>query len=295
MKFGRLDDITAADLSLPNDHPDNSGFLKKLPGASRQNIYCGGTKWGRKEWIGTLFPADAKEKDLLQHYGNMFNTIELNATFHRFPPESWINKWKDQVPDDFRFCPKVYRSVSHRYFLNNTEQMMDDFLVRVQGLGDKLGCIFLQLSDKFAPKQMERLIPFVERLPKDIDFAMEFRHEGWFADDHVTDELHDLCLQNNVSLVLTDAPGRRDVLHMRLCSPVVMVRFVGHDLHPSDYQRMDQWVEKLNTWQKQGLHDFYFLVHQQDEMDMLQSCQYFTEKVNEKMDAGLVIPGKKDV
>lgn len=292
MKFGRIDDVSTLDLTLPTDHAGNSDVLKNLPGVEKQNIYVGGTKWGRKEWIGTLFPEEAKEKDLLQHYGKMFNSIELNATFHRFPPENWISKWKDQVPDGFKFCPKVYRSVSHRYFLNNTERLMDDFLVRVQGLENKLGCIFLQLSDKFAPKQMERLIPFVERLPKDIDFAMEFRHEGWFNDSKVTDELHDLCLQNNVGLVLTDAPGRRDVLHMRLSSAVVMVRFVGHDLHSSDYFRMDQWVERLAYWYSNGLHDFYFLVHQHDEMDMLKSCQYFAEKVNEKMDLELIIPGK---
>ncbi len=290
MKFGRTDDISSLNLSLPPDHSGNISLLKKLPVAKKQNIYLGGTKWGRKEWIGTLFPAEAKEKDLLYHYGKIFNSIELNATFHRFPPESWISKWKDQVPEGFKFCPKVYRSVSHRYFLNNTERLMDDFLVRVQGLEDNLGCIFLQLSDKFAPKQMERLIPFVERLPGDIDFAMEFRHQGWFSDPKVTDELHDLCLQKQVGLVLTDAPGRRDVLHMRLSSAVALVRFVGHDLHPSDYYRIDQWVERLAEWQNNGLHDFYFLIHQHDEMDMLRSCQYFAEKVNQKMAAGIPVP-----
>ena len=292
MKFGRIDDISSLDLTLPAEYKGNEAILKKLPTAEKQNIYIGGTKWGRKEWIGTLFPAEAKEKDLLYHYGQMFNSIELNATFHRFPSESWISKWKDQVPEGFKFCPKVYSSVSHRYYLNNTERLMDDFLVRVQGLEEKLGCIFLQLSDKFAPKQMERLILFVERLPRDIDFAMEFRHAGWFADEKVIDELHDLCLQNDVGLVLTDAPGRRDVLHMRLSCAVAMVRFVGHDLHPSDYQRMDQWVDRLAYWHANGLRDFYFLIHQHDEMDMLKSCQYFAEKVNEKMNAGVNIPGK---
>jgi len=289
MQFGRVDNPDKFDLNLPDDHPGNLQLLQRQA-ATKQQIYFGGTKWGKKEWIGTIFPPETKEKELLNQYGQLFNSIELNATFHRFPPESWISKWREQVPEDFKFCPKVYRSISHRYYLKNTERLMDDFLVRVQGFGDKLGCIFLQLSDKFLPKRMDDLTRFIERLPGDIDFAMEFRHAGWFADEMVTNELHELCIENKVSLVLTDAPGRRDVLHMRLSCPIAMVRFVGHNLHPSDYKRIDQWVAKLKLWQENGLRDFYFLMHQTNELDMLKSLQYFAEKVNQELPVNVMVP-----
>ncbi len=289
MQFGRVDNLDEIDLNLPDDHPRNLKLLQQQA-ATKQQIYFGGTKWGKKEWIGTIYPQEAKAKDLLNHYGQLFNTIELNATFHRFPPESWISKWKDQVPDYFKFCPKVYQSVSHRYYLKNTERLMDEFLVRVQGFGHKLGCMFLQLSDKFLPKRMNDLTYFIERLPKDIDFAVEFRHADWFADKKVTNELSELCIENNVSLVLTDAPGRRDVLHMNLTCPIALIRFVGNDLHNSDYERIDQWVERLKVWQENGLRDFYFLMHQTNELHMLKSLQYFARKVNEKLPTTVTIP-----
>ena len=69
------------DLGLPPDHPDTAAVL---PGKVETvpNIYAGCAKWGRKEWVGTLYPEGTKDKEFLENYVNHFNAIELNSTFY---------------------------------------------------------------------------------------------------------------------------------------------------------------------------------------------------------------------
>ena len=41
-----------------------------------------------------------------------FNSVEINASFYRFPPESWIRTWI-AAPENFTFSIKVHRSITH--------------------------------------------------------------------------------------------------------------------------------------------------------------------------------------
>ena len=288
MKFGVTDNIDNLDLSLPEDHPLTISYFKSLKPAGDPKIYFGGAKWGKKEWIGTVYPPGTK--DLLSYYAKLFNTIELNATYHRFPPADWINKWKGQVPENFKFCPKVYQSISHRYQLKNVERLNNDFIVRVNEFGEQLGCIFLQLSDRFSPKKFDDLANYINNLPRDVPFAIELRHGGWFTDEQVVSETYHLFQENHIGFVITDAAGRRDVCHMLVSSPEVMVRFVGNGLHQSDYERINDWLVRAGNWFDQGMQEFYFLMHQPDEVSMVKALAYFTEKTNQKFNMNLKVP-----
>ncbi|MGK7397684.1 MAG: DUF72 domain-containing protein [Candidatus Cyclobacteriaceae bacterium M3_2C_046] len=284
MKFGRTTDFQSEDLSLPADHPLTDHYFKAYISAKQPvKVYFGGTKFGKKEWIGTIYPQEAREKDFLTQYTRLFNSIELNATFHRFPPESWINKWKNQVPDHFKFCPKLYQSITHRYYLRNTERLTDDFLSRVYQLDQKLGIIFMQLSDRFAPKKSEDFQKYIDRLPRDISFAVEIRHPDWFSQPQLMEETYHQLKEKGFFLVITDAPGRRDVVHMMVSTSRIMVRFVGNNLHASDYQRIDQWVERIKQWSEHGLEEVYFFMHQTDEVAMLKLLNYFKEKTETEL------------
>jgi uncharacterized protein YecE (DUF72 family) len=80
--------------------------------------------------------------------------------------------------------------------------------------------------------------------------------------------------------VLTDVAGRRDVLHMRLTSPSAMIRFVGNSLHPTDYTRIDDWVERLKMWFDSGLKQLYFFVHEPDNITSPELATYFINQLN---------------
>ena len=67
-----------------------------------------------------------------------------------------------------------------------------------------------------------------------------------------------------MSAVITDALGRGEVLHSTLTSKKVMIRFVGSELHPSDFKRVDLWVKKIGTWIEAGIQEIYFYPHLHD-------------------------------
>ena len=73
---------------------------------------------------------------------------------------------------------------------------------------------------------------------------MEFRHTDWYNDREVSAELFELLKNNGITNVLVDTAGRRDLMHMRLSTPTAFVRWVGAN-DPSDYSRLDEWVERI--------------------------------------------------
>jgi uncharacterized protein YecE (DUF72 family) len=72
------------------------------------------------------------------------------------------------------------------------EDIVDRYLDAASNLEDRLGMIFLQMHNNFAPKDFDRVIRFVENWPKEIPLAIEFRHTDWYNDEKVANELYDL-------------------------------------------------------------------------------------------------------
>ena len=115
MKFGRVNDPAAVDYTLRPDPPANARLLERHFDADARptRFYVGATGWSMREWVGTTYPKGARPVDFLKHYGEQFNTIELNSTHYRIPDAATVERWRDAVPDDFRFCPKIPQSISH--------------------------------------------------------------------------------------------------------------------------------------------------------------------------------------
>ncbi|MEN0004219.1 MAG: DUF72 domain-containing protein [Bacteroidota bacterium] len=283
MKFGKLSNIESVDFSLPPDASTNQNILatatQKEGAAKHLQFYIGCTGWSMKEWVGTVYPKGTKTTDYLRHYGQQFNTIELNTTHYRIPTLEMIAKWKDQTPSDFRFCPKIPQTISHRRQLGAYSSALTQFADAIQGLEERLGCCFMQLPPYFGSDRLPQLTQFVEQFPNHIPLAIEVRHESWFDTPNAASGLVDLLQKHHMAWVLTDVAGRRDVLHMQLTNRTAMVRFVGNGLHPTDYSRIDDWVERLATWYQQGLSEVYFFPHEPDNVLAPQLAAYLLEQV----------------
>jgi hypothetical protein len=94
MEFGKVDiDLNSIDFTLP---PDPEGTTRLLQKQKTENIkpefFVGCAKWGRKDWVGKIYPSGTKEADFLSLYAKYFNCIELNATFYR-PSNRESNVW----------------------------------------------------------------------------------------------------------------------------------------------------------------------------------------------------------
>jgi uncharacterized protein YecE (DUF72 family) len=96
--------------------------------------------------------------------------------------------------------------------------------------------------------------------------------------------------QYGISTVITDVAGRRDVLHQRLTTSIAMIRFVGNGLHPTDYSRVDDWIDRCLQWLDAGLQTLYFFVHEPDNKFSPELVKYFIQHLNEKGDFSLTMP-----
>jgi uncharacterized protein YecE (DUF72 family) len=285
MKFGQVASPEEVDFTIPKDHPDTKRVLERAKGKDI-DVYVGCAKWNKTD-LKNFYPKGVKDE--LGYYSTQFNSIELNATFYRLFPPDTFEKWYTTVPDNFRFFPKLEQTISHFRRLKGVEEVVDNNVTNMSHLKEKLGMPFLQMHNNFRPKDFDRVSAFIDNWKYDIPLAIEFRHTDWYNDPAVSSEIYDLLESNGVTNILVDTAGRRDLMHMRLTTPTAFVRWVGAN-HPSDYPRLDEWVERIVKWKKLGLEKFYFFVHQNIEKESPLLSAYFIERLNKKIGTDLPIP-----
>ncbi|UEG50538.1 DUF72 domain-containing protein [Ferruginibacter lapsinanis] len=292
MEFGRVaeDELNNIDFSLPAEPVFNKSILSGAI-AKDTRVYVGCAKWGRTEWVGKIYPPKTKEKDFLEHYVHHYNSIELNATHYKIYGEEGIKKWAAKAAEeDFKFCPKMYKGVTHFGSLKGKSFITDEFLKGVLAFGQQLGPIFIQVSETFSPKRKEELFDFIQSLPTDLQFFLEVRHPDWFAQQNILDELLNVLKSINMGIVITDTAGRRDCAHMNLTVPKAFIRYVGNSLHPSDYTRCDAWIKRMKHWLDNGLQELYFFMHMHDEATSPELTVYLVEKMNKELGLNLIKP-----
>lgn len=248
MKFGSVNHPETIDFTLSKDHLDTKVILNSVKDDTIPEIYVGCTKWNKADLKG-FYPRGTKDE--LVYYASQFNAIELNATFYRvFSPEQF-EKWYKKTPDDFKFFPKLNQEISHWKRLNEVTALVENYLYSAVNLKKKLCTIFLQMHSNFSPKDFDRVITFVQNWPKTIPLAIEFRHTNWYNDVTVANELYSLLKENNISNVIVDSAGRRDIMHMRLSNATAFVRYVGAN-HESDYYKIRRLGTTFKTMESTG-------------------------------------------
>lgn len=288
MKFGQVADPSQIDFSLPKDAPQTKEILSKNK-EKDFNVYIGCAKWNKTDLKG-FYPKGTKDE--LSYYATQFNSIELNATFYSLPSPEQVLTWKEKTPEDFKFFPKITNTVSHFRRLLNITDVVTEYAASVLNFGDKLGMVFLQLHDNFKPKDFERVEKFVKDWPKEIPLAIEVRSAEWFEDENF-EKFCQLLEKNNITNIIVDTAGRRDMLHMRLTTDTAFVRYVGSNSE-SDYTRLDDWLERIKIWKKEGLKNLYFFVHQNVEKASPLLSAYFIEKLDKEFGMQIQIPKMAD-
>lgn len=291
MDFGRVpeNELNKVDFKLPPEPAMNQSVLKGTK-AKKTDVYIGCAKWGRKEWIGKIYPKGTKEANFLDEYVKHYNSIELNATHYKLYKGTDLQKWIDKVKDkDFKFSPKVYQGISHFGSFKDKQFLTDTFLESIVTFGKHLGPIFLQVSDKFGPKRKDELFEYLGSLPKDVQFFLEVRHPDWFIKP-TSEELFKKLKQLKIGAVITDTAGRRDCCHMHLTIPKTFIRYVGNSLHKTDFPRIDAWVERMKYWLDNGIQEINFFMHMHDEATSPELTVYLVEKMNKVCGLNLTAP-----
>ena len=140
----------------------------------------------------------------------------------------------------------------------------------------------MQLPEYFSPDKADQLLHFLDRKPKEIEFAIELRNKEWFTKE--AEQLRNFAKQIselNTAILITDVSGRRDVCHCTLSNQALMIRLVGNAGHSTDLQRISNWVELIFSHQSQ-LKDVYLFFHQPAMENIPKMVNQFIQKLEEK-------------
>lgn len=168
--------------------------------ADKKKIYIGTQGWNYEGWTGPFYPRGTAKKDMLGLYSKIFNTVEIDSTFYAIPPANSVEGWAKRTPADFKFSVKLPSEITHKNRLQDSKDYLNQFLNRIQLFGEKLGCILIQLPPDFSSSERRSLSSFLKLLPKEFNFAVEFRDSNWLETD-IQSELKSY----NVALTLTDS------------------------------------------------------------------------------------------
>lgn len=288
MKFGQVSNPEEIDFSLPDTPPETIELLGSHNNNLPIEVSVGCAKWNRKDLKG-FYPRGTKDE--LSYYSRQFNSIEMNATYYNSPTKEQVKTWKNKTPADFKFFPKIPQSISHYRRLKDTDELVSAFVDSTVFFEEKLGMAFLQMHENFKPKDFDRLEHFLTTFPKGYPLAVEVRNEAWFSDPNYSKQYYSLLEKTGKTNVLVDTAGRRDMLHMRLTTPTAFVRYVGAN-HPTDYDRLLDWVRVIKEWKLAGLQKLYFFVHQNIEEESPLLAAHFIQHLNKEIGTGLKIPNK---
>lgn len=141
--------------------------------------YVGCAGWGLSSKVAARFPTGGSH---LERYAQVFSSVEINSSFYRPHQAKTYARWAASVPDAFRFSVKVPRSVSHELRLRAADATLRTFVDQVAALGDKLGCLLLQLPPSLALNTSDALDFFsMARGLTSAGIVCEPRHVSWFT------------------------------------------------------------------------------------------------------------------
>lgn len=120
---------------------------------------------------------------MLARYATVFDAVEINSSFYRPHQRKTYERWADSVPDEFQFAVKAPKSITHELRLRAVGNLLDGFMEEALGLGDKLGCLLVQLppSLAFESRVASTFFSALRRLWSG-DVACEPRHASWLED-----------------------------------------------------------------------------------------------------------------
>lgn len=200
-----------------------------------------------RHWRGDFYPPDLPRSAWFEHYATVFDTVEINNTFYRLPPETTFASWAVRAPRGFQFAIKASRYLTHMKKLKDPEEPLERLFSRMRPLRRHLGPVLYQLPPG-SKLDRERLDHFLQALPRGVRHVIEFREPSWYAHDVLA-----LLERRGVALCLHDmrgsATGRLRV------GPLVYVRFHGASGHyDGGYSddRLASWAEWLQGERRRG-------------------------------------------
>jgi uncharacterized protein YecE (DUF72 family) len=205
-------------------------------------VGCSG--WSYEHWKGRFYPERAAEPRWLELYAEVFDTVEVNATFYRLPRRSTVAGWAARTPREFLFAVKASRYLTHVKRLRDLPPglaRLEQPLAPLANAG-KLGPVLWQLPASFR-RDDKRLAEALARLP-DGRHAFEFRHDSWFHED-----VYALLRAHGAALVVADRRGLPEAPWVDTAGWWYVRLHHGRAGRRGNYSRaeLERWAERLRA------------------------------------------------
>ena len=204
--------------------------------------------FGYDDWAGVFYPRGVKPADFLSFYARHFDAVELDTTFHATPTLERVERWAAATPDEFRFCAKTPKEVTHaegRLSAPGKIDAMLRFVEVMREFGRKLGVVLIQFPPSFDAGSSKDLDAFLAELPEGVRFAVEFRHPSWDADATVA-----LLRKHQSGWVAADYLDR-EPWEITPTTDFLYVRWVGrHGEYPTLDRERIAATERMAWWQR---------------------------------------------
>ena len=213
-------------------------------------VHIGTSGWSYDHWNGVLYPDGSAPRDRLGVYTSTFRTVELNASFYRWPRDATFAGWRRRLPDGFVMSVKAPRGLTHAKRLYAPETWVSRIAACWHTLGDRRGVLLVQLAPNHA-RDDARLDHFLGCVPSWMRVAVELRHESW-----IDDAVFGILERHGAAYCVMSGANLPCVL--RATAPFVYVRLHGPDtehLYGGSYgdDDMQWWADRINDWTGGGL------------------------------------------
>jgi uncharacterized protein YecE (DUF72 family) len=218
-----------------------AGSPVKLKGVKR-SVFVGCSGWRYWKWR-ELFYEGVPQPDWFTHYSDVFDTVEINASFYSWPTVANVQAWRRQPgTKNFVYTVKVCELITHIKKFKGTKTLIRDFGVIADILGERMGCFLFQLPPSFRYTKA-RLTAIVDQLDPSRRNAVEFRHKSWWNND-VYEAFR------NAGIIFCSCSGPRlpdalvktaDEVYVRLHGPR---RWYRHDYSDDELQ---EWADRIRA------------------------------------------------
>jgi uncharacterized protein YecE (DUF72 family) len=209
---------------------------RKLAAARIPRVLAGTSGFSYPAWRGRFYPDDLPAAKMLSFYAQALGTVEINNTFYRQPTAALLEAWARETPPEFRFALKAPQRITHQLRLKDAGEPTLAFCDVARRLRRRLGPLLFQLPP-YLRFDAGRLRDFLGMLPAGLEYAVEFRSEGW-----LNDETYALLSERRVALCVADSEA--------LATPIVPTAPFGYlRLRREDYSEgdVDAWAERIRA------------------------------------------------
>lgn len=222
-------------------------------GTVEDGIRLGTSGWSYDHWTGVLYPPGLGVARRREVYVAHFPTVELNASFYRWPGERPFHRWGEVLPDGFTMSVKASRWITHGRRLRDPDGAWAQRLTTaMRALRRHAGVVLLQLPGDFARDEETsgRLGTFLASLPDDLRVAVELRHPSWDVE-----ATYRLLEEQRAAYVVMS--GARLPCVLRATTAFVYVRWHGpssEHLYAGSYSEDDLrwWADRIREWRAEG-------------------------------------------